>query len=151
MRSTKYPETPYFVPNGDNQEETATLLVGTAAEYGLSQRSVRATVGGFKISEELADIVFSDEAGEVEAETAAEAEAEVDEAGDTFVVADYGVADVKAFVTENPDEAEAVRSAEVEGKNRKSLIEWLDEFLTETDETSGDRAAKNNSTATDKE
>lgn len=144
MRSTKYPETPYFVPNGNNQEETATLLVGTASEYGLSQRSIRATVGGFKISEELADIVFSDEA-----ET--EVEAEADEAGDTFVVSDYGVADVKAFVTENPDEAEAVRSAEVEGKNRKSLIEWLDEFLTETDETSGDRAAKNNSTATDKE
>lgn len=147
MRSTKYPETPYFVPNGDNQEETATLLVGTAAEYGLPQRSVRATVGGFKVSEELADIVFSDGAGEVEAEV----EAEVDEAGDTFDVSDYGVAEVKAFVTENPDEAEAVRSAEVEGKNRKSLIEWLDEFLTETDETSGDRAAKNNSTATDKE
>ena len=67
MRSTKYPETPVFVPNGDSQEETAVLLVGTAKEYGLSNRSVRASMGGFWISEALADLVY----GEAEPEAAA--------------------------------------------------------------------------------
>lgn len=138
MRSTKYPETPYFVPNGADREETAVLLVGTAREFGLSQRSIRVTVGGFKISEELADLIYEDNAGDGAAD-------------DTFVVADYSVADVKEFVTSNPDEAEAVLAAEVEGKNRKSLVEWLGEF--NNTETSGDRAEKNSdtATATDKE
>lgn len=51
----------YFVPNGDSRQDTAVLLVGTAREYGISQRSVKAVQGGFNISEELANIVFDDE------------------------------------------------------------------------------------------
>ena len=70
MRSTKYPETPVFVPNGDSQEETAVLLVGTAKEYGLSNRSVRASTGGFWISEALADLVYGEAEPEPEPEAA---------------------------------------------------------------------------------
>lgn len=54
-----------FVPNGDSRKETAILLVGTAREYGLDQRSVRMTSGGFYISDELAHIL-SEEMGEDE-------------------------------------------------------------------------------------
>lgn len=48
-----------FVPNGDSSRETAILLVGTAREYGISQRAIKKVSGGFQISDELADIVFS--------------------------------------------------------------------------------------------
>lgn len=51
-----------FVPNGDSRQETAVLLVGTAEEFNLSQRHIRAdrARGGFWISEALADIVYED-------------------------------------------------------------------------------------------
>lgn len=49
-----------FVPNGDSRRETAVLLVGTAEEYGISQRSIKTAPGGFFITEELADIVYDD-------------------------------------------------------------------------------------------
>jgi hypothetical protein len=40
--------------------------------------------------------------------------------------ADHTVEEVKAYVEEHPDELEAVHEAEVEGKNRVTLIEWLE-------------------------
>ena len=49
-----------FVPNGDSRQETAVLLVGTMAEFGLHHRSVKAVRGGFYISPELAGILNED-------------------------------------------------------------------------------------------
>ena len=47
-----------FVPNGKSRTETAILLVGTAREYGIDQREIRATATGFHISDRLAELVY---------------------------------------------------------------------------------------------
>lgn len=49
-----------FVPDGDSRKDTAVLLVGTAEEYGIDQSSIKAVQGGFRITEELADVLYSD-------------------------------------------------------------------------------------------
>lgn len=53
-------ESTVFVPNGDSRTDTAVLLVGTAEEHGVDQRSIKATVGGFWVTEELADLVYAE-------------------------------------------------------------------------------------------
>ena len=55
-----------FVPDGDSRQKTAALLVGTAYEFEIPQREIRATTGGFVISDALAQVlqdedVLSDE------------------------------------------------------------------------------------------
>jgi len=52
----------YFVPNSvfGTRQDTATALTGAADEFGISQRAVRATQGGFWIDEALAEKVFND-------------------------------------------------------------------------------------------
>lgn len=50
-------EYPAFVPSGENVRETARMLVEAADEHGISQRAIRATNGGFDITEELADVL----------------------------------------------------------------------------------------------
>jgi peptidoglycan hydrolase-like protein with peptidoglycan-binding domain len=45
----------------------------------------------------------------------------------SFDPADATVKDVKAFVANHPDTVEAVLAAETEGKNRSTLIAWLEE------------------------
>jgi len=45
-----------------NRQDTAVLLVGTAKEHGLVVRHhVASTVGGYYISDALADLVYDDE------------------------------------------------------------------------------------------
>lgn len=46
---------PYFVPDDTqgSRRETAILLTGTATEFGIEQREVAATQGGFRISENV--------------------------------------------------------------------------------------------------
>lgn len=51
-----------FVPNGLSRRETAILLVGTADEFGLPQRDIKARMGGFEITEELADVLYTESA-----------------------------------------------------------------------------------------
>lgn len=51
---------PEFIPNGDNREETAVLLVGTAQEFGLGD-AVFAVPDGFYVTTELADLIYDDE------------------------------------------------------------------------------------------
>ena len=46
---------------------------------------------------------------------------------DTYDPGAYTVDEVKQYVTENPDEAEAVYEAEKAGKNRTSLTSWMEE------------------------
>lgn len=52
--------------------------------------------------------------GETPAETAA-----------VYRPADHTVDEVKAYVTEHPDEAQTVLAAEVAGNNRVTLVDWL--------------------------
>ena len=49
-----------FVPDEGDKVEIAVLLCGTADEYNISQRHIRADAarGGYWISSELADIVY---------------------------------------------------------------------------------------------
>lgn len=57
-----------FVPNGDSRRDTAIVLVGTAEEYGIDQRSIKTAPGGFHITSELADLVYGEVYDEPEAE-----------------------------------------------------------------------------------
>lgn len=133
-----------FVPNGYSRKETAILLVGTADEYGIDQRAIRAVLGGFFVSDELADVLGEDaEADEIEESE----EPEADEAEAYFDPSDYTVAQVKVYVEENPEVVGDVLEAEIDGKDRATLTEWLIEFSD--NKTSGNRAEKN--TGTDKE
>lgn len=49
-----------FVHDGDSRQKTAALLVGTAEEFGIPQRDVRATTGGFNISDALVEVLQAD-------------------------------------------------------------------------------------------
>lgn len=49
------------------------------------------------------------------------------EAAGPYDPADHHVDEVKAYVEENPDEAEVVLQAETAGKNRSTLVAWLEE------------------------
>ena len=60
---------PYFIPNGDSRQETAVLLVGTADEYGIDQRSIVAALGGFNISSDLATAVYGEADPDADATT----------------------------------------------------------------------------------
>lgn len=124
-----------FVPNGTSRRETAILLVGTADEHNIDQRTIKATSGGFFITRDLAELV---DVPVLPAD---------DEDGDLYDPSDYTIDQVKDFVTEHPDLAADIQAAEQEGKNRSTLVDWLEQFVSsdEDDETSGDRAAKNNS------
>jgi len=50
------------------------------------------------------------------------------EASDDFDPGEHTVDEVKAWVEANPDYATDVSEAEAAGKNRVTLVEWLDEF-----------------------
>jgi len=58
-----------FVPNGDSRKETAVLLVGTADEYGIDQRSIKTTPSGFLITKELADILYDEDDSDTKGDT----------------------------------------------------------------------------------
>lgn len=64
---------PFFIEDNGDRQGTAILLVGTADEFGVDQRSIRAVRGGFRITQELADILAS-EADEDEDEKSEEPE-----------------------------------------------------------------------------
>lgn len=119
-----------FIPanTAGSRKETAVLLVGTATEYGLDQHSILAAQGGFWITAELADLAFEDSDEEVEAEPEP-----------AYDPNDHKVGEVKSHVEANPEQAAGILAAEQEGQNRTTLVEWLTEF----NQTSGNRAAKN--------
>lgn len=127
---------PYFVAYGLDRETTAILLLGTAEEAGLDPRSVRSVKGGFRITQALSDVLAALDEGE--ASPTEDAEPESSEPRDIFNPADYNVGQVKAFVTEHPDLAEAILASEADGKNRVSLVEWLRDIMT-----SGNDAVEN--------
>lgn len=49
-----------FVPDGKSRKDTATLLVGTADEYDIPQRDIKAVRGGFTISDALARVLYDE-------------------------------------------------------------------------------------------
>jgi hypothetical protein len=50
-------------------------------------------------------------------------------ADDEFDPGEYTVDEVKAYVEKNLTEAQSIREAEAAGKNRTTLISWLDEQM----------------------
>lgn len=58
-------------------------------------------------------------------------DSEVPEYEEDFVPAEHTVEEVKQFVQENPDTVGDVMDAEYNGKNRKSLMTWLEQFNEE--------------------
>lgn len=63
-RSNRALEHTAFIPAGNkhsrSSRETAVLLVGTAEEFGISQDSIKMVPGGFRITEELADLLYDE-------------------------------------------------------------------------------------------
>lgn len=59
---------PYFVANDSagTRKETATLLVGTAREFNISQQDIASTHDGFYITEALADVLSREMADEAD-------------------------------------------------------------------------------------
>lgn len=49
---------------------------------------------------------------------------------DAYDPFDHTVAEVQDYVNEHPDEAQAIYDSEVNGKNRVTLVEWLEDLLT---------------------
>lgn len=118
-----------FVPNGESRKDTAILLVGLVREKGLSPRSIRVTPSGFFVSDELADILGSEDSEDVSG----------NEESEEFDPSTSKIPQVKEFVSENPDRAEDVLAAEESGENRATLVKWLNETI----DASGNRAEKN--------
>jgi hypothetical protein len=48
-----------------------------------------------------------------------------DPVADAFDPSKHNIEDVKKYVTDHPDQVQAVYDAEAEGKNRSSLLDWL--------------------------
>ena len=144
---------PHFVANdfAGSRQETATLLVGTANEFGLVVRHNIATSRlGFNISDGLLSVLGEEGIQAVEPDSTEFADdVQTDDSqGDVYDPAHYTVAEIEEFVTASaedyPDFAADVLAAEQAGKNRVTLVEWLTEFVADNTETSGNRAGKNN-------
>lgn len=142
---------PHFIPDAHSGRRglTAVLLTGTAKEFGIDQRDIRSTRGGFYITprmlealgdeivlalvpddeDEDEDVEVEDEDVEVDlgdAEPLDEADAEPYD----YDPADYSIDEVKATVSEDPytDTVDYVIEKEKAGKARKTLLTWLAEF-----------------------
>lgn len=50
-----------FVPDGDSRVETAKILVDAATKNGIDQRSIQAAQGGFRVTDELADVLYTED------------------------------------------------------------------------------------------
>lgn len=59
---------PVFVPadTAGTRKETAILLVGTAREFDIPQRSIQPMYGGFRITDALADVLYDESAPDEE-------------------------------------------------------------------------------------
>lgn len=70
---------------------------------------------------------------EVEVEAAGEVEA-FDPSALDYDPADHTAEEVKAYVSENPDSAEAILELEENGKQRSGLMAFLDSLITESED-----------------
>jgi hypothetical protein len=132
------------IPPGGSVKDTAVLLIGTALEWDLPADSVFATNRGFLISDVLADLLVTEgvlaydegmspinngvETSPVAPEPVS---GNVPEDDETYDPADYTVESVKAELTEADDTefAEGVLAAEEAGKNRATLVSWIQDYL----------------------
>lgn len=60
MGETSYHPDSVFYPDGASRSQSAVLLLGTAEEFGIAPRTVKAVKGGFWITQDLADILAKD-------------------------------------------------------------------------------------------
>lgn len=52
---------PYFIANDPDAKTTATLLVGTADEFGIDQHDIQKTQGGYNVTEEIARALYGED------------------------------------------------------------------------------------------
>lgn len=110
------------VPYGDNPADTATLLLAAAETQGLPPDVVRTSSDSlFYVPEEVAS----------EAGLHSVKPDEEEDSSEPYDPADSGVAEVKAYVQEHPDTAPAVLEQERAGKDRSTLVEWLEGQVTD--------------------
>jgi len=126
-----------FVPDGDSRQDTAVLLVGTADEYGIDQRAIRAASGGFYVTDEVYDAVFGegsadeeaeDEQAQVDAVNAAAEDAgsePADEGEDEDEDEDVTVPDYDAWDYADLKKAVAEREIEVADQRKETLVSAL--------------------------
>lgn len=117
-----------FVPQGEDRVETARLLVRTADEHGIDQRSIQSTHGGFNITEELAEVLYDEGvADEDETETPSETEDETSEVP----------AEEPAEPAVEDETSKSVPATQSSPQSRKGKGD------SKADKTSSNRAAKN--------
>lgn len=134
-------ENNYFVPDATfgGRRDTAIALTGAADEFGISQRAVKATAGGFRITDELANLVFEDVDGGDEG----------DETDEQKAAREAAEAEAERLAAEQAEaERLAAEQAEAEAKAPKDS-ETKDAKSKGSKQTSGNRAAK--TTGTNKE
>lgn len=138
---------PHFVQDrhSGSRQDTAILLTGTAEEFGIDQHDIRATQGGFYITQRMHDLLASegvegfgdepvldltDDTADLTPVAVVPVDDEVDDEPADYDPADYGIDEVKATVSEDPytDTVEYVIEKEKAGKARKTLLTWLSEF-----------------------
>jgi hypothetical protein len=138
---------PFFIEDGESRQETAILLVGTAEEAGIDQRDVRATRGGFRITQAVADALGLDTSEDADsepidpatvsgndAEPDADADADADDAEpETVDYSEWDYADLKAEV--------AKRDLDTEDRKSDTLVAAL--TADDLNNASGNRAEKN--------
>jgi len=92
-------------------------------------RVTEPTPDGFTpVSAESFAAVAVEGAGEVEGSAA------FDPSALDYDPADHTVEDVKAYVTENPEQADAILELELNGKGRSGLLSFLDNFTPESED-----------------
>lgn len=139
-------ENNYFVPDATfgGRRDTAIALTGAADEFGISQRAVKATAGGFRITDELANLVFEDVDGGDEGD-----ETDEQKAAREAAEAEAAEAEAERLAAEQAEaERLAAEQAEAEAKAPKDS-ETKDAKSKGSKQTSGNRAAK--TTGTNKE
>jgi hypothetical protein len=106
--------------------KTATLTVAAGAgppaggSYPIIVQSL--TAGPRRVDEDDEPVIYDADTGE----DVPDVPVEDDEVELGFDPADYTVAEIEDFINDNPDEAEAVLASEKAGKNRTTLVAYLE-------------------------
>lgn len=110
------------VPFGDDPSKTATLLLAAAADLDMDAGVVGTSSDQtFKVPTEVAE-----KAGVSTGNDEPEPQAPTEPRGEAYDPGEHTVNEVKAYVEDNPDEAQAVLDAEQAGENRVTLVAWLE-------------------------
>lgn len=110
----------------DAKREVAEEVLAAEAEVREEVLAEEQVVVGEAEPEEAAGAEGEPAAEEAPVEEPAAEEVVEEELFDPY---DYTVVQVQQFVNDNPDEAQAVLDAELAGKNRSTLVDWLNDFI----------------------